>query len=429
MNSKITKKTLYTFAIITLIFISIPIYALTQEKTRAELLKQKRLEKSQNLKPYKASNLEKLLLFIEHNPFKELLVNGVYGFMPVVGGLKSGSGVGGGIKFEPTKNLDHLHFELRILGSFKSYEDYKAAFGYEQNRLSLFSFAEFRSSPQDNFYGIGDNALKSDRTNFQLKDSKLGGVFSFRPCSSIRTFFQGTYLHNKIGPGTSDEYLSIEEKFQPETVPGLDDDTEFYIGSIGIILDFRGEKYRKYLALKQSLLDNPLDLRGANPFKGMYLFFKASRYENKSNEKYDFNRYDLEFQQYFPFFQGHRVIAFRHFISIVDKNGNADVPFYLLQPLGGSMSIRGFQEFRFRDRNSLLFNIEYRWYAWSGLDMALFYDAGNVFPHYKDMTFKNMKTSYGIGFHFNSKTSLPLRIDIAYGDEGAHFIIKFSNIF
>jgi len=403
-------------------------FSFSQEQTRDEMLKQKRLEKAKNLKPYKYTKLEKLLLFIENNPFEEIMKNGIYGFMPAIGGLKSGSGIGGGTKFEPTKNLNNFHFELRALGSLKSYEDYKASFGYERSRFSFFSFAEYRNSPQDNFYGIGQNSLKENRTNFRLKDTKLGFVCSFRPTSTIRTFFQGKLLNNKIGHGTHEEYPSIEEKFQAG-VPGLKDDTEFYISTVGIIMDFRGEKYRKYYALKQALLDNPLDLRGANPYKGTYVLLKASQYNSKSSARYDFNRFDFEFQQYFSFFNGHRVIAIRNFIAVVDPKGDADVPFYLMQPLGGSMSLRAYQEYRFRDRNALLFNLEYRWYAWSGLDMALFYDAGNVFPHYEDMTIKDMKTSYGIGFHFNSKTSLPLRVDIAHGDEGPRLIIKFSNIF
>ena len=46
--------------------------------------------------------------------------------------------------------------------------------------------------------------------------------------------------------------------------------------------------------------------------------------------------------------------------------------------LGGSTTLRGFSEFRFRDRNAFLINAEYRWEAFSGLDMALFGDWGDV---------------------------------------------------
>jgi len=73
------------------------------------------------------------------------------------------------------------------------------------------------------------------------------------------------------------------------------------------------------LALKQALLDDPLDLRGCNPFHVTYVSMKASRYENLHSELYDFNRFEFELQQYFSFFSGHRVIAFRNFISIVDE--------------------------------------------------------------------------------------------------------------
>ena len=48
--------------------------------------------------------------------------------------------------------------------------------------------------------------------------------------------------------------------------------------------------------------------------------------------------------------------------------------------LGGARRLRGFREFRFRDRNSVLATAEYRWEAWWLLDMAVFVDGGNGRP-------------------------------------------------
>ena len=107
----------------------------------------------------------------------------------------------------------------------------------------------------------------------------------------------------------------------------------------------------------------------------------------------------------------------------LDDNGEVEDTYFQV------VELRGFEEFRFRDRHAVLFNVEYRWYAWSGLDMALFFDAGNVYRHVEDINVNDLKTSYGFGFHFNSKTSLPLRIDVARSEEGTRFLVKFSNVF
>jgi len=116
--------------------------------------------------------------------------------------------------------------------------------GYERTGFSIFSFVQYRNSPQDDCYGIGSDSRKENRTNFRLQDIKAGGVLSIRPFSTIRIFLLGTYLKNKISSGTSDDIPSIKEKFNRLNSPGLSDHTEFYVGSAGIFLDFRSIKLK-----------------------------------------------------------------------------------------------------------------------------------------------------------------------------------------
>src|SRR6185503_3426531 len=130
-----------------------------------------------------------------------------------------------------------------------------------------------------------------------------------------------------------------------------------------------------------------------------------------------------------PFNAGHRVIAFRFRSSFDDPKQGQRVPFYLQQALGGSNDLRGFREFRFRDKNQMVSNLEYRWEAFSGLDMALFGDAGKVFGSRDDFNLKNLETSYGFGFRFNTAKSVFWRIDIARSREGTRAFIKFENVF
>ena len=49
------------------------------------------------------------------------------------------------------------------------------------------------------------------------------------------------------------------------------------------------------------------------------------------------------------------------------------MPFYS-PTIGGSHSVRSLSDYRFRDDNIMFFNVEYRWEAFGGLDMALFTD-------------------------------------------------------
>ena len=98
--------------------------------------------------------------------------------------------------------------------------------------------------------------------------------------------------------------------------------------------------------------------------------------------------------------------------------------------LGGSTTLRGFDEFRFRDQTALLLNAEYRWEAFSGLDMAIFGDWGDVGPEWDDIAFKDLKSDYGLGFRFNTFRSVFLRIDLARSDQqGFRVNTSFSGAF
>ena len=196
-----------------------------------------------------------------------------------------------------------------------------------------------------------------------------------------------------------------------------------------MIFDSRNVQYSKDYTGKLALADEPIRLRPANPNRGTLLLAQFNRYEDLKSGKFSYNRYDFEFQQYFPFYRALQVIAFRAFASISDPDQGANVPFYLMQTLGGSRALRGYGRFRFRDKNALLFNLEYRYKIWTHLEAGWFYELGNVYPEVDAMTFKNMKNSYGVSLRINTENFLVTRLDFAFADEGLHIILKWSNVF
>ena len=99
----------------------------------------------------------------------------------------------------------------------------------------------------------------------------------------------------------------------------------------------------------------------------------------------------------------------------MSRADGSTVPFYYILPLGGTDSIRGFTDFRFRDLNAVLFNAEYRWEAFSGMDMALFYDVGSVARRWSDLGSDGWKRSWGIGLRFNTYRSIFMRTELAFG--------------
>ncbi len=102
------------------------------------------------------------------------------------------------------------------------------------------------------------------------------------------------------------------------------------------------------------------------------------------------------------------------------------IPFFMLPALGGGSSLRGYSSWRFRDRNSLVLQAEWRVIANRFLDMALFYDTGKVTAHASDLNLDGLKSDCGLGFRFHGPLATPLRIELAKGNEGLSLIFAAS---
>jgi outer membrane translocation and assembly module TamA len=100
-----------------------------------------------------------------------------------------------------------------------------------------------------------------------------------------------------------------------------------------------------------------------------------------------------------------------------------------LPSAGGGSSLRGYNSWRFRDRNSLLLQVEWRVVVNRFLDTALFYDAGKVTAHTRDLDLNDLKDDYGLGFRFHSPLATPLRIDVAKSGEGLSIVFSSSASF
>ena len=105
-------------------------------------------------------------------------------------------------------------------------------------------------------------------------------------------------------------------------------------------------------------------------------------------------------RQFIPIFDKKRVFALQLAMVGTDADDGNRVPFYMQPTLGGGQTLRTSSDYRFRDTHALWMNAEYRWEAFSALDMALFTDWGKVAPKFSDLDFSDLEHAYGIGFRF-----------------------------
>ncbi|MBI3281225.1 MAG: BamA/TamA family outer membrane protein [Acidobacteria bacterium] len=212
-----------------------------------------------------------------------------------------------------------------------------------------------------------------------------------------------------VGPGRDSRFVSAEAVFTPAQAPGIDRQTDFFrYGAFGQF-DWR---------------DDPFGPRHGGSYVIQY-----TRFEDMHLGLHDFNRIDVDLQQYIGFFNRTRVIALRAHTRLTDTREGQMVPFYLQPVVGGSDDLRGFRPFRFSGNNSLVLNGEYRWAIFSGLDGALFMDGGKVFSRRGELNFRNLEGSAGFGLRFNARNRTFMRLDVGFSHEGFEVWFKFNDIF
>jgi hypothetical protein len=267
-----------------------------------------------------------------------------------------------------------------------------------------------RDSPEEDFFGLGPESEIENRSNYALRETLVSGALALQPIARFLLGGRVEYISPDIGPGTDNQFPSVDDIFSSAGLPGFDEQPDFVHTQAFITYDYG---------------DPPLNPRFGGRYRMGY-----SRYDDQDLRSFSFNRFDIDVRQYIPFFLRSHVIALRGFLSLSDADDGHTVPFYLQNTLGGAYSLRGYRTFRFRDRNLLLMQAEYRWDINALMSGAVFYDAGKVAPRTSELDFGDLAKDYGIGFRVGARNGVSLRFDVALGSgEGTRYLLRFDNVF
>jgi outer membrane protein assembly factor BamA len=148
------------------------------------------------------------------------------------------------------------------------------------------------------------------------------------------------------------------------------------------------------------------------PNKGGLHRVKAVFYFDEIGSDFDFNKYEADLRQYFAVAPDH-VIALQAYGSFA----RAFPPFYEMPALGGQNRMRGYYQGRYRDKNYLTGQVEYRTYLWWRLGVVGFFGIGEVSERIRDWKIGEFKRSYGFGLRvkFNQTEKVNLRVDFGFG--------------
>ena len=100
----------------------------------------------------------------------------------------------------------------------------------------------------------------------------------------------------------------------------------------------------------------------------------------------------------------------------------------LMAELGGSNSMRGYYEGRYRDKHSISIQMELRQHVWRRNGITIWAGLGNVF--HDKRTFKKILPNYGVGYRWEFKKRVNVRLDLGFGKSGQNgFIFNINEAF
>ena len=145
--------------------------------------------------------------------------------------------------------------------------------------------------------------------------------------------------------------------------------------------------------------------------------------------------YRANLEQFVPLWFTERALALRGFVGYLDGQTD-EIPFQRLYTNDEPDQLRGYTDYRWRDRGIAAATIEYRWPAWSlralgglGIDAYLLTDLGQVFHDFDEISSRNATVSYGGGLRLASPAGFRGRIEIARSEEETVFRISTDQIF
>ncbi|MBE0713894.1 MAG: BamA/TamA family outer membrane protein, partial [Candidatus Aminicenantes bacterium] len=253
---------------------------------------------------------------------------------------------------------------------------------FERNRFFLSGNLRYERTPQD-FFGIGNDMPSTAKESYtpRIMTVQVG----------VKKKFLGHL------------FAGVQYDFEQMTMENVEPDGLLSSGSLtgsrgGLLSGFG-------ISLDWDTRDGVL-----YPRKGVFFELTADTYGAGTGSDFSFTSLKLDCREYFHVAPDH-VLALQAYI----RSNSGDVPFHKLAMLGGESLMRGYYKGRFRDKDILAVQAEYRVMVTKRIGVVGFAGLADVFPDFSEFKLKTIKYSVGTGVRYmiNKREGTTLRMDMA----------------
>lgn len=162
------------------------------------------------------------------------------------------------------------------------------------------------------------------------------------------------------------------------------------------------------------------------PTKGYFAELSFQVDDKALGSSFNNNRLIFDASTYFT-------TKFKHTLALnlYSVIGNGNIPFNQMALLGGTKKMRGFYEGRYRDKNLMMIQTEYRAPLFWRLGAVAFISAGDVSDKLSNFNLSDFKLAYGGGLRvlLDKKQKINIRLDIGWADPKPNFYLTVTEAF
>lgn len=343
---------------------------------------------------------------------------------PVISGVGPNGGWGAGLGYD-APGRGPWDFNAKAVYTWNNYWVAEAIAGYKNRRAEFEAFARAREMEELDYFGSGPASNLFNRTSFSYRDPVVGahGKFRVTPWLALGGRLEEIWPYARSG----NRLPTIEQIFFPGDAPGLFVQPLYgrYQGSVDVHIPggvgdafYQGTKTRATYAI----------------------------YDDQDTEQYNFRRFDIEAQQVFAGFGAHHRLTLSGWAATLTADAGQIIPFSLWPTLGGKSAIRsvhedrlgsdgtdatlrGYRNLRFRDRNLVLLQAEYRVPIWGPVDATVFADAGKVARTRSELDLTDLRRDVGFSVSLMKGWATWARVDVGFGSgEGTRVFLTLGEL-
>jgi len=266
---------------------------------------------------------------------------------------------------------------------------------FPQDKYRLTYTVYFFSFPSYT-WGMGYDMGNIDDNKSKLKrwQSKINTSFLFKVADNL-------YL----GPSLAFDYVSARSLEREELLEGQDKTVWNIGGGMTLMYDSRDVL--------------------TNPSRGFYLNVSQLFRPKFMGNDYAFSTTELQACTYARPWKG-AILAY----DLRSEFNFGNPSWAMMAKLGSGGSMRGYYEGRYRDKHKIETQLELRQHVWKRNGIVLWVGAGTVFNKFSAMSFDKILPNYGLGYRWEFKKNVNVRLDYGFGKNGqSGFLFNINEAF